>query len=135
MKPRVVCGALTVWIALLAATRAGAQGDPAAGQGVFDQKCASCHSVAADLTHGLLGPNLVGVVGRTAGTVAGWDFSAALKESKIVWTEENLSKWLTDSTGFVPMAQMDLKVPSRIEREDVISYLKGLKPNGAVKAQ
>jgi cytochrome c len=72
-------------------------------------------------------------VGRTAGTVAGWDFSAALKNSTTVWTEENLNKWLTDSTAFVPMAQMDLKVPNRIEREDVISYLKSLKPNESPK--
>jgi cytochrome c len=84
--------------------------------------------VAADLTHGLLGPNLVGVVGRTAGTVQGWDFSQALKDSKVVWTEENLNKWLTDTTAFVPMAQMDLKMPNRIEREDVIAYLNSLKP-------
>ena len=120
---------MTATLAFLAVSRVDAQGDPKTGQSVFDQKCAICHSIAADLTHGLLGPNLVGVVGRTAGTVAGWDFSDALKESKVVWTEENLNTWLTDSTAFVPMAQMDLKVPSRIEREDVISYLKTLKPN------
>ena len=120
-------------LALVAASWVSAQGDPAAGQAVFDQKCASCHSVAADLTHGLLGPNLVGVVGRTAGTVAGWDFSPALKDSKVIWTEENLNKWLTDTTAFVPRAQMDLKVPSRFEREDVISYLKSLKPNESAK--
>jgi cytochrome c len=122
-----------VGLAVLTAGVVSAQGDAAAGQMVFDQKCASCHSVAADLSHGLLGPNLVGVVGRTAGTVAGWDFSTALKDSKVVWTEDNLTKWLTDSTAFVPMAQMDLKVPSRIEREDVISYLKSLKPNESPK--
>ena len=122
-------------LALVAVSWVSAQGDPAAGQAVFDQKCASCHSVAADLTHGLLGPNLVGVVGRTAGTVAGWDFSPALKDSKVTWTEENLNKWLTDTTAFVPMAQMDLKVPSRFEREDVISYLKSLKPNESLKAK
>lgn len=130
-----MCGGVVVGLVVVAASSVGAQGDPAAGQVVFDQKCASCHSVAADLTHGLLGPNLVGVVGRTAGTVAGWDFSAALKNSSTVWTEENLNKWLTDSTAFVPMAQMDLKVPSRIEREDVISYLKNLKPNESQKAK
>ena len=122
-------------LVLLAVNGLNAQGDPAAGQAVFEQKCASCHSVAADLTHGLLGPNLVGVVGRTAGTVTGWDFSPALKDSKVIWTEENLSKWLTDTSAFVPMAQMDLKVPSRFEREDVISYLKNLKPNESLKAK
>jgi cytochrome c len=133
MTSRLAYSGLVLGLAVVTAGRIQAQGDPAAGQAVFDQKCSSCHSVAADLSHGLLGPNLVGVVGRTAGTVAGWDFSAALKESKVVWTDENLNKWLTDTTGFVPMAQMDLKVPNRIEREDVIAYLKSLKPNGSPK--
>jgi cytochrome c len=134
VKSHLVYGCVAVF-ALLAVNGLNAQGDPAAGQAVFEQKCASCHSVAADLTHGLLGPNLLGVVGRTAGTVAGWDFSPALKDSKVIWTEENLNKWLTDTAAFVPMAQMDLKVPSRFEREDVISYLKNLKPNESLKAK
>jgi cytochrome c len=130
---RAVCGGVAIGLAFVTRSLVGAQGDAAAGQAVFDQKCASCHSVAADLTHGLLGPNLLGVVGRTAGTVAGWDFSQALKDSKVVWTEENLTKWLTDTTAFVPMAQMDLRVPNRIEREDVIAYLESLKPKESPK--
>ena len=127
MNCRVFFGAVVVGGISLAIAEAAPQADPAAGQSVFSQKCASCHTVTADLAHGLLGPNLVGVVGRPAGTMAGWDFSPALKESKVTWTEENLNKWLTDSTAFAPGAQMDLKVPSRIEREDVIAYLKTLK--------
>ena len=133
MISRVMCGGVTVGIAFLAAIGVGAQADPAAGQVAFNQKCASCHTVTADLAHGLLAPNLVGVVGRTAGTAAGWDFSAALKDSKVIWTEENLDKWLSDSTAFVPRAEMDLKVPNRIEREDMISYLKSLKANESLK--
>lgn len=127
MKFRVVFGAVAVGLTCLGVAGAFAQADPAAGQGVFGQKCASCHTVTPDLAHGLLGPNLVGVIGRTAGTMAGWDFSPALKDSKVIWTEENLGKWLADSTAFVAGAKMDLKVPSRIEREDVIAYLKTLK--------
>jgi cytochrome c len=128
MKREFVCGVVAVALAFLVATRAGAQADPAAGETVFNQKCASCHSVTADLAHGLLGPNLVGVIGRTAGTVAGWEFSTALKEARVIWTDENLNKWLMDSTAFVPQAQMDLKLPSRFEREDVVAYLRNLKP-------
>ncbi len=124
---RVFSGAIVGGAISLAIVQAAPQADAVAGQGVFSQKCASCHPVTPDLAHGLLGPNLVGVVGRTAGTMAGWDFSPALKESKVTWTEENLNKWLTDSTAFAPGAQMELKVPSRIEREDVIAYLKTLK--------
>jgi len=127
MRDHAVCGALIVALTVLMVTRAFAQADAAAGQVVFNQKCASCHTVTADLAHGLLGPNLVGVIGRAAGTAAEWDFSAALKASKVTWTEENLDKWLTDSQAFVAGTQMDLRVPSRIEREDVIAYLKTLK--------
>jgi cytochrome c len=127
MKSHTAFGAITVGLAILAVARPFAQADPAAGQTVFNQKCGSCHTVTADLAHGLLGPNLVGVIGRPAGTVAGWDFSPALKDSKVIWTDENLNKWLTDSRAFVAGTEMDLKVPSRLEREDVIAYLKTLK--------
>lgn len=127
MKSRLVFAAIALGLACAAAARVVAQADPTAGQAVFNQKCASCHTVTADLSHGLLGPNLVGVVGRSAATAAGWDFSPALKDSKLTWTDENLQKWLTDSAAMVPGAKMDLKVPSRIEREDLIAYLKTLK--------
>ncbi len=116
-----------VGLALLAASPVSAQGDPASGQTLFSQKCAQCHAVTPDLAHGLLGPNLVGIAGRAAATAPGWDYSAAFKESKLVWTDENLHKWLTDPPALVPKTEMALKVPSRLEREDLIAYLKTLK--------
>ena len=128
MRYRAFTTAVGVGTILLAASNGFAQGDPAAGENTFTLKCAQCHVVTADLKHGLLGPNLVGVVGRQAGQVPGWDFSPALKDAKIAWTEENLNKWLTDSTAFLPGAKMDIKVPNRFEREDVIAFLKNLKP-------
>ena len=127
MKSHLFFAVIAVGLAFAASTWAAAQADPAAGETVFNQKCASCHTVTADLAHGLLGPNLVGVSGRTAGTMAGWDFSPALKDTKVIWTDETLHKWLTDSAAFAAGVKMDLKVPSRIEREDVIAYLKTLK--------
>ena len=126
MTHLIALGAFVVVLGTLAVLDA-AQADAGAGQTVFAQKCASCHTVTPDMNHGLLGPNLVGVAGRAAAAAPGWDFSVALKDSKITWTDENLHKWLTDSTAFVPKAQMDLKVPNRIEREDLIAYLKTLK--------
>jgi cytochrome c len=65
----------------------------------------------------------MGVIGRTAGTIPGWDFSRALKASGVVLTEENLNKWLIDPEVLVPGSQMPLKTPSRLEREDVIGYM------------
>ena len=127
MTSRLVFVAVAAAVACTTAVGAAGQADPAAGQTVFTQKCASCHTVTPDGAHGLLGPNLVGAAGRAAATAAGWDFSPALKDAKLTWTDETLHKWLTDSTALVPGAKMDLRVPSRIEREDLIAYLKTLK--------
>ena len=74
MNCRVFFFAFSTHAISLGIVRASPQADPPSGEKVFSQKCASCHTVTPDLAHGLLGPNLVGVVGRKAGTVAGWDF-------------------------------------------------------------
>ena len=126
-KPWMVSGALAGSLALVSwAMPASAQADSDAGRTVFTQKCAACHTIEADGAHHLLGPNLRGVVGRTAGTVAGWDFSAALQASKVVWNEENLNTWLTDPEAFASGTPMAVKMPDRFEREDVIAYLQSV---------
>jgi cytochrome c len=112
------------------------QTDAANGGRIFNQKCASCHTISADLAHSPKGPNLMGVIGRTAGSIMGWEFSPALRASGLefhprgkpflVWTEQNLDQWLIDPASFVPGSRMDLKMADRIERADVIAYLKNL---------
>lgn len=125
MKSRIVFGTLAASLSLVWAAPAFAQADAAAGKIVYNQKCANCHTIGeAEPGSAPKGPNLMGVVGRTAGTVAGWDFSPALRDSKVVWTEENLIKWLTDPEVLVPESKMPLKMPNRFEREDVIAYVK-----------
>jgi cytochrome c len=134
MKCRVVVAALVSSLVLARVAPAFAQGDVGNGRIVFNQKCASCHTMSADGTHSPKGPNLMGVIGRTAGSIAGWEFSPALRASglefhprntpMLVWTEENLDKWLMDPAVFVPGSRMDLKMPNRVEREDVIAYLR-----------
>ena len=125
MRSPIVFGAL-FGLALAWAAPASAQADIAAGRIVFNQKCSNCHNLSADPGNGPKGPNLMGVVGRTAGTRAGWEFSAPLRDSKIVWTEDNLGKWLADPDGFVPGSTMPMKVPSKFEREDVLGYIKSV---------
>ena len=127
MKSRLIFGTLAAGLSLLSVASAFAQADLAAGRIVFNQKCANCHTMATEPTHGPKGPNLMGVIGRTAGTIQGWEFSPALRASGVVWTEENLNKWLTDPDVFVPGSQMPLKVPIRFEREDVIAYIRSVK--------
>jgi len=73
------------------------------GKALFEKRCSGCHALDRDKE----GPRLGGVYGRTAGSVESFQYSDALKKSGIKWTEENLTKWLTDTEKLVPNNDMD----------------------------
>ncbi len=98
----------------------------AAGHEVFETVCSACHSLDANK----VGPPLDGVVGRVAGSVAGYPYSAALASAHFTWNATTLDKWLTDPRGFVPGATMPLSIPDALRRRDIIAYLETLKPRG-----
>jgi cytochrome c len=93
-------------------------GDPERGKRIY-QVCSGCHSLDEDD----VGPRHRGVVGRMAGTVPGFGYSPALKGSHIVWTEENLDRWLTNPQALVPGAMMFFQLPGAKDRADVIAWL------------
>jgi cytochrome c len=97
----------------------------ARGKLVFLQ-CQACHEVTAD-SPTLVGPNLAGVYGRKAGSLAGYDYSPPLKSSGLVWNDANLDKWLTNPAALVPGTKMAfVGIDSADLRADVIAYLKTL---------
>jgi cytochrome c len=93
-------------------------GDPVHGRTVY-QACMGCHSLDEDD----VGPRHRGVVGRVAGSVPGYPYSAALKGSHIVWSAETLDRWLTNPQGLVPGAKMFFSMSDPRDRADVIAYL------------
>ena len=99
-----------------------AEGDPVAGKRVFAQ-CSACHTVVKGKNG--LGPSLHGVVGRKAGTAEGFkNYSPAIQRSDIVWTEENLAKYLKDPKGFIPGNRMILAGMKKDEDiANVIAYI------------
>ena len=100
--------------------------DPAAvarGQELAET-CTACHQV--DGTGNMVGPGLKGVIGRTAGTRAGYEYSAGLKASGIVWTAEKLAQFLQDPFAMVPDTKMALGEMSAAEAADVVTYLRSL---------
>ena len=110
----------TLAIALLGApSPAGATGNVARGQTLY-KGCADCHSI----NENGVGPMHKGVGGRKAGSIAGYDYSPDLKNSGIVWTEENLDKWLTGPQAMVPETKMFFDVPDAQDRADIIAFLK-----------
>lgn len=97
-------------------------GDAAAGEKTFVQ-CKACHVLEAGQNR--VGPSLNGIIGRTAGQVAGFNYSAANKGSGKVWDEETLYTYLENPQAFMPGTKMifaGLKQPQ--DRANVIAYLK-----------
>jgi cytochrome c len=93
MRCAITATALTIAIApmICCGYPAWAAGDATRGQ-ILYQGCQDCHSIDKND----VGPMHKGVVGRISGTVPGYNYSPALRNAKIVWTAENLDKWLTD---------------------------------------
>ncbi len=106
-------------VMLLGSNAGHAAGDAARGE-VLYKGCRDCHSIETND----VGPMHKDVVGRTAGTVPGYDYSPALKDSKIVWTEDNLDRWLTNPEGLVPGTKMFFDVENPQDRADIIAFLK-----------
>jgi cytochrome c len=92
------------------------------GKAVFERRCSGCH--AADISKE--GPPLRGVVGRQAGTVAGFQYSDALRASALTWNESLLLKWLENPDALVKGTDMEFRVVKPEERDAAVAYLKSL---------
>ncbi len=93
--------------------------DPANGREIFSERCAACH----ELDRNKYGPMLGGVFGRRAGSVAGYDYSPALKHAGLTWTADSLNSWLIYPQKFIPGVKMPVRVPDAASRRDLIAYL------------
>jgi cytochrome c len=122
------CGVAAV--ALLALNvPAHAEGDATKGKAAF-AKCAICHQVGPGAAN-LVGPELNGIVGRKAASVASYTaYSAGMKklgDEGFTWAEVNLDKWIADPKAMIPDSPMALAfqgVADAGERVDIIAYLK-----------
>lgn len=103
---------------------AHAEGDPAAGERVWRQ-CQACHVIDAEQNR--VGPHLVGIFGREAGAVDGFNYSPAMANSGIVWGEDTIAEYLANPRGYVEgnrMAFAGLRQEQQIL--DVIAYMKSM---------
>jgi cytochrome c oxidase assembly protein subunit 11 len=94
--------------------------DAKRGAELFAERCSACHGLGENKA----GPMLGGVFGRKAGSVAGYPYSAALRQSKVTWSADNLDRWLADPPVFVPGVKMPIRVLDANTRRDIVAYLK-----------
>jgi cytochrome c oxidase assembly protein subunit 11 len=94
--------------------------NPAHGHQLFADHCASCHNLRVNS----VGPMLGGVFDRRAGSSPGYVYSAALRQSDIVWSADNLERWLTGPGQFIKGTTMPVRISHASERRDIIAYLR-----------
>lgn len=127
--------------ALALATPALAAGDAAKGESDF-KKCKACHSIikadgTAVVSGGKVGPNLFGVIGRTAGTLADFKYGdsiVAAGAAGLVWDEALIATYVADPTAFLKEKTGDAAAKSKMAfklpkgGEDVAAYLASVAP-------
>ncbi|CEF62820.1 tRNA (guanine-N(7)-)-methyltransferase [Strongyloides ratti] len=98
------------------------EGDYEKGKKLFKSRCLQCHVIDSNASK--TGPTLNGLIGRTSGTVPGYDFSTANKNKGVVWTRETLFEYLLNPKKYIPGTKMvfaGLKKES--ERADLIKFI------------
>ena len=103
MSKKTLLAAAALFAVGLGANQALAEGDAEAGKTVYNQ-CAACHAIEEGVNR--VGPSLYGVMGREAGSVEGFAYSDAMKNSGVTWDEETLSAFLEDPRAYIPGNRM-----------------------------
>lgn len=117
---------LAIAIVAVAGTLPAEAQDAAKGQAVFN-RCRACHAIGPGARN-KAGPQLNGIVNHKAASVAGFNYSDALKEaagSGLVWTEAKLTAYLQSPDAFLPRGVMAFAgVKNAGELKDLIAFLK-----------
>lgn len=107
------------------ASFAGMTTDVKAGERVF-ALCRSCHVLEEGVNR--VGPSLYNIVGRPSGSVEGFNYSDANKNSGVTWTTDVLFEYLEDPKGFMPGTKMAFPgIKKEQDRANLIAYLESTK--------
>lgn len=114
----------------LAAAAPASAGDPAAGE-ILYRKCMVCHRVGPEARN-TVGPQLNGILGRKAGSVEGFSYSVAMRQSGLVWDEATLRRFIHEPRDVVPRTKMTYGgIDDDQQVDDLIAYLGQFKADGS----
>jgi cytochrome c len=98
---------------------------PPDGATLFKQQCATCHT--NNLTDPVRqGPSLFGIVGRRAGSLGGFHYSAGFAKADFAWDDAKLDTWMINPQAVIPGAVMAYRQAKPEIRAAIIVYLKEL---------
>lgn len=122
LRPACTWLAAAVLAAGLACGPARAAGDAARGSSVFAEQCAECHSLKEGKNK--KGPSIFAVMGRRPASVAGFNYSEAMKARTEPWSESSVSAYIEHPKSTVPGGSMKYDgLPDPKARDDLIAFL------------
>lgn len=124
---------LMAWLTLAALPHpAEAAGNPAAGERIF-LRCRACHQIG-ETAKNTVGPKLNGLLGRQAGSIEGYSYSAANKNSGILWDEATFRDYIKAPQVKIPGTKMTFPgLKSDPEIDDIVAFLKQFDADGKKK--
>jgi cytochrome c len=119
-------------VALVLSSGLASAQDVAAGEQSF-KKCLPCHAVGPDASN-KVGPLLNGLEGRKSGTIEGYSYTDANKNSGITWSEETFKDYIKDPRAKIQGTKMVFAgIKNEKEASDLWAYLAQFKPDGSKK--
>jgi len=123
---------MLLMVASLMINGAASADDVAEGENAF-KKCKTCHDVGENAKN-KVGPLLNGLEGRKSGTIPGYRYSDANKNSGIVWTEAEFLDYIKNPRAKIPGTKMAfVGIKKEDEAKDLWAYLKQFGPDGKKK--
>ena len=97
------------------------------------KKCAPCHDVG-ETAKNKVGPLLNGLDGRKTGTITGYNYSEANKNSGIVWSEASFLDYIKDPKAKIPNTKMVFAgIKNEAEAKNLWAFLSQYGPDGKKK--
>lgn len=129
MTIRSIKNVLSAFVLLAAMSGTASAQDAAAGEKVF-AKCKACHQIG-ETAKNAVGPVLNGLIGRKTGSIEGYSYSDANKDSGLTWDDATFKEYIRNPKAKIPGTKMVFAGLQKDEDVDnVLAFLKQYDKDG-----